>query len=383
MPTNTSADLKDFGGPGEPVQTTPASTGAAGYDDAILRQNRINKSAPGTAAGGAGGYQFPLHNQNDYKGKVIFQAYKVIQPEITLDDLLKAEKYIKDYGKKLLTLDRKDESVATSQGLDDNAAAQNLAAQRTGKGEASATLNSTGAPKSIIRMEKIEGQKCELYMPLALIFNDNIGYETGNLNQSGAAILSGLSNSSGLVNSIKAGIEQGFGSTFDFLKGGLAGDAARLAVARAAAKIPNESLQNAVSIAGQVVMNPNTRSIFKNVTLRDFTFTFKFIPKSAAEAEVVNNIISFFRENAYPELLPADADFPLGYKFPNIFDIKIQYGGKTVGHKIKKCYLRSIQHTYNPSAMGFHSDGNPTEIDMTLSFQEHVTLSRKDILEGY
>ena len=298
MPTNTSADLKDFGGAGDPVNTTPHTSGAAGYDDNAMAQNMIaqNRAAPGPAAAGAGGYQFPLHGQNDYKGKIIFQAYKVIQPDITLDDVLKAEKYLKDYAKKALSLDRKDESTSTYyvEGADDNAAAQNLAAQRSGKDEAAAVSKTIGNTKSIIRMEKIDGQKCELYLPVALIFNDTIGYETGNLNQAGAAILSGLNNSAGLVNSIKAGIEQGFGSTFDFLKGGLAGDAARLAVARAASKIPSESLQNAISLAGQVVMNPNTRSIFKSVTLRDFTFTFKFIPKSAAEAEVVKNIITFF-----------------------------------------------------------------------------------------
>jgi hypothetical protein len=43
------------------------------------------------------------------------------------------------------------------------------------------------------------------------------------------------------------------------------------------------------------------------------------------------------------------------------------------------CYLRNISTTYNPTSASFHSDGNPTEIDLTLSFVENTTLVRQDI----
>ena len=51
-----------------------------------------------------------------------------------------------------------------------------------------------------------------------------------------------------------------------------------------------------------------------------------------------------------------------------------------IGNRIKMSYLRSVSTTYNPSSMTFHPDGKPNEIDMTLSFVEHRTLHRGDIL---
>ena len=61
MPTNTSADLKDFGGAGDPVNTTPHTSGAAGYDDNAMAQNMIaqNRAAPGPAA--SVGASWPSH----------------------------------------------------------------------------------------------------------------------------------------------------------------------------------------------------------------------------------------------------------------------------------------------------------------------------------
>jgi hypothetical protein len=46
------------------------------------------------------------------------------------------------------------------------------------------------------------------------------------------------------------------------------------------------------------------------------------------------------------------------------------------------CYLRNVSTTYNGASMVFHSDGNPTEIDLSLSFTEFRALTKQDILEG-
>ena len=46
------------------------------------------------------------------------------------------------------------------------------------------------------------------------------------------------------------------------------------------------------------------------------------------------------------------------------------------------CYLRNVQTSYNPTAASFHADKMPTEIDLSLSFTEHTTISREDIASG-
>lgn len=367
--------LDAFGGPGDPV--TPSSASVKGGP---LSGSAWNNGAQT----GAAEYKYPLLNRDDYKGKVTFQAYKVIPPKIGMDDILQAERYLKDWASQAASLQRKKDESEAAGGANDNAQAQNMAEQKEGKKQSSA-INSGGSTTTGIQMLPIEGEKCELYLPMALIVNDQITYETGNLNQLGATALTALGQGNSLVGSLKAGLEQSIATTIDFFKGGLAEDAARLAVARASASklVPSESFKNAISIAGQVTMNPNTRALFKSVPLRTFSFSFKFLPKSADEAEVVKNIIKFFRVHAYPETIPEGAELSVGYKFPNMFEIKTLYDGKQVGTKIKKCYLQSIQHTYNPTGMGFHADGQPVEVDLTLTFTEHVTINRKDIDEGF
>ena len=46
------------------------------------------------------------------------------------------------------------------------------------------------------------------------------------------------------------------------------------------------------------------------------------------------------------------------------------------------CYLRNVSTTYNQGSMVFHEDGQPTEVDLTLSFTEFRALTRQDIIYG-
>lgn len=87
-----------------------------------------------------------------------------------------------------------------------------------------------------------------------------------------------------------------------------------------------------------------------------------------------------------PKKIPASDEklknVAIGYKFPNKFDIKFKYDGEDVATKLKRCYLRNCNVTYNASSMGMHEDGNFTEIDMTLAFVEERAISREDVEEG-
>jgi len=130
-------------------------------------------------------------------------------------------------------------------------------------------------------------------------------------------------------------------------------------------------------------MNPNTRALFSKVNLRRFQFQFKFIPLTPEESRMVATIVKFFRYHAYPTEIPVDAAIALGYEFPDLFRIKAftKVDDRYVqnGTRIKDCYLESISTSYNPTQATFHRDGTPTEVDLSLNFIEHKTLSRKDI----
>lgn len=234
---------------------------------------------------------------------------------------------------------------------------------------------------------RLDEPTIHLYLPISFQQTDGFQIAGTDLGVLGASVLAGTANSGSIMKGIGEGISSGFGSIIDLANNNVSGLSAATVVSRLATKFAPTEVANAFNIAAGVTVNPNTRSTFRGVNLREYTFQFKFLPKSQKEAQSVEKIIKLFRTYAYPETIEIGG-VAAGYKFPDLFkiDIKVQMGqGKEtiVGNKLKHCYLRSISTNYNPSSMTFHEDGKPVEIDLSLNFQEETTLSRKDILEGY
>ena len=235
----------------------------------------------------------------------------------------------------------------------------------------------------------------QLYMPPGVMIGDTVNYDTGGLGLGGAAALQTLNNAEGVKNSIKAALTEtakSLGGLFGMNRGGNM-ETARVAMARGvsmAGGVLSQDLQNAASLGLQVKVNPNTRSIFNGVNVRNFSFSYDFYPTSRFEQEQVLQIIKRFRSEAYPRTIPptrnlADA-FPLGYKFPNLFEIQFKFGSNIIKHMPQPLYsfLRGVTTNYNPTSMGFHEDGHATHISMSLNFQEFRTLNREDVeLRGH
>jgi hypothetical protein len=220
-----------------------------------------------------------------------------------------------------------------------------------------------------------------LYLPLGLAFRDNVTYENFDLGAAGASMEAGLGFAESMV--------KGLGSFVSQLTSGDNGDLAKLAGVQLASKFGSFGAESqAVSkLAGGVTLNPNSRILFKQPNIREFTFAFKMIAKSKKEAREINEIIKLLRTELYPDEITAnvgDASISLGYKFPNKFNIAFEYDGDKIPGlaKIKPCYLRDVSTTFNASQMAMHEDGNFMEVDMTLSFQETKALVRKDVSEG-
>jgi hypothetical protein len=141
----------------------------------------------------------------------------------------------------------------------------------------------------------------------------------------------------------------------------------------------------AVRARNKAAPNPNTRALFKQVNLRSFQFTFKLIPENITDAENIPEIIKFFREEMYPEDV-AIGGLIAGYKFPKKFAITMTHPGTTFP-KIADCFLESFMTNYNPTNGAFlstdGSTGKPAEVDISMTFTEARTLSKKDIRDGF
>ena len=230
------------------------------------------------------------------------------------------------------------------------------------------------------------GQKCKLYLPQAISIRDGVQYDNIDLGRIGEAIRRSVMQGDDIVQSVATAGIDGLKSAIGAVRtGDVLNEASGQAALAALADNLGNTISGAVRSGLQVTANPNTRAIFKSVPLRDFSFTFKMIPTSARESEMIKNIVYYFREQLYPEAIELEGTngFSVGYFMPNVFNIEMAYKDQRVGTKILPAYLRNFTAQYNGSGMGFHSDGNFTEVDISMSFIEQETLHHRRIQEGY
>ena len=127
--------------------------------------------------------------------------------------------------------------------------------------------------------------------------------------------------------------------------------------------------------------NPFREQIFRNVQNREFTFKYKFLPRTASEAQAVRNIIKEFKLNMHPEISTGG----LFYVYPSTFDIAYYFNGTENSNisKISTCVLEDLAVDYGGQGFNTFNDGMPTEVNLSLKFRELEVLTRERIEKGY
>ena len=329
--------------------------------------------------------EFPLEQKDRYGACVVFRLKSVRGASVDGNSYL--ENLLKGYSPEMSALSKEsrnlNERVNLGKGTDkDQKRIKEIETEVTALRQKEEQEEAEAEIKYTERKVDYRGINIKLYLPISLQQNDTFNIATPELGQLGASVEGIMSGGKGVFGSLGGAFDKGFSSIIDLVTGQLAGDAARLGSAQLAGKIPvvGSEIGQAAQISGAVAVNPNVRSAFRGVALREFSFTFKFIARSREEAKEVEQIIKYFRVYSYPESIEAGG-ISAGYKYPDMFEIDVRHEptGKRVGTKIQDCFLRSVSTNYNPSSMSFHSDGSPVEIDLSLNFIEERTLSRKDI----
>lgn len=212
-----------------------------------------------------------------------------------------------------------------------------------------------------------------LYCPPNLSWADGAGYSTFDMGPIGATIAAGLESGDGQA-TLNAAIDAAESSPE--IKTIIAAKALSNASMIPGADKAAETYQQQNSI----VMNPNTVTAFQNMNIRSFVFNFKLVAESQEESRDIKNIQNYFREFMY-----ADTDNSVGYvlKYPAKWSISFKRGGTADDNfylpKIYESYLTSFQTTFNSSSHLTFADGAPTEVDMSVTFQETRVLTQNDI----
>lgn len=220
---------------------------------------------------------------------------------------------------------------------------------------------------------------CVLYLPQGIQFRDGAEYQNLELGAIGASVERAVNSGQNIASAVASAATDELGSLISNITAGNT-EAAKLAGARLAAKYGGETIGGGVRSALQVSANPNSRTLFRSVAIRKFTFAFKLVAASEEEAREIKNIIKFFRVNMYPEET-AFSSISYAYKFPAPFLIKMTYDSKEVATKLLPAYLEDVSVGYNSTAQAMHNDGSFLETDLQLSFVETRALRRKEIIE--
>lgn len=299
-------------------------------------------------------YKFPLNNQDDYKGRIIFTAYD--------------EDYqtIQQTGFQIFEQLASEEQQQTERDFRGN--------------NPSISTVSSGVST------RLPERSVQLFLPTTLQFADRVEYTNVDLGIVGSAAALAIQrgeSGAAIARQIMSQSLPSFESISQAVQEGLTGEAAQVAALRIAGRI-NSEVQGAIETSTGIALNPNRRSTLRGIGIRRFQFTFKMIPTSQEEAREIGNIIRFFRTEMYPEskALPGTS-IQAALKFPAKFRIKMKYGSKTVATGILPCFLESVNTTYNPNAMAFHTDGEFQETDITLAFMEERALTKSDIEGGF
>lgn len=179
-------------------------------------------------------------------------------------------------------------------------------------------------------------------------------------------------------------------------------DQAVSAGAKDVARVASQSIanfgKNAINFIGpdnsnpaalaRVVVNPYLEFLFKSVNARTFTYSFSFSPRNEREVEIVDTIIKTLKFHAHPHVEQNLAGF---LSMPSEFDILFYSNNKENRylHRTLPCVLTNISMNYAPngSAAFFKnrtSKGQaPTEISVSLTFQEVGLLDRRHVLAGF
>ena len=127
--------------------------------------------------------------------------------------------------------------------------------------------------------------------------------------------------------------------------------------------------------------------VFKQMKMRTFTYAFTFAPRNELERDDVQAIIKLFRFHMAPELKGGNNRY---LTLPSTFDIHYMYqqdlnnaNENNFYSKISTCVLNDVTVDYSPEGVKSFQDGSPTQISMTLSFEETELLTKDKSNDGF
>ena len=230
----------------------------------------------------------------------------------------------------------------------------------------------------------LEDRHVSLYLPMNVQQMENVAVGPENLGPVGGAVQAAITGGTGDIMSIaSSAASAGLSGIGDMMAGNVSGEFGSLVANRLVSKL-NTSAGLGVTNATRISVSPNTRSIFKQVNIREWSFSFQMIPTNEEESIMIENIIDFFRMEQLPVELGAGG-VSMAYRFPNLMTIEANYTSDTgeiipIITRFLPSYLQAVDVSYNTNSMSFYENGKYHDATMSLKFIEYRPLNKHDII---
>lgn len=143
-----------------------------------------------------------------------------------------------------------------------------------------------------------------------------------------------------------------------------------------------ETLVANIDKATGFVPNPHLAAIFEDLGLREHSFTFRFSPKNKQEADDLKSIIKAIRRRMLPGIGEA-AQSSTGPVFTFPDTVELAFCDKAQLYPIKKSVLTNMVVNYAPNgAPAFYKSGDPTDVEISMTFKEIEVVTRDDYKES-
>ena len=126
--------------------------------------------------------------------------------------------------------------------------------------------------------------------------------------------------------------------------------------------------------AGRVV-NPMKFQLFEGVEFRTFQYTFVLYPKNPNDSRIIREMTHAFKRASLPDIVPKSGGRT--YSFPNEWAIRYQGPIKRWMDFPMTSVLTSVKTNQSTAGSARMIDGAPVAVELSLSFQEVVTLDRQ------
>lgn len=145
----------------------------------------------------------------------------------------------------------------------------------------------------------------------------------------------------------------------------------------------------AIELRSGKVINNRMEMVFQNIDKRTFSYSFRMLPRTASESASIKQIIDTFKVNMLPQL-QGQSSVSRTFIVPSTFDIEYLFQGQQNSYlnRVSTCVLTQMDvkyggdrfQTFKPDA-----DGGvpPTEVELTLNFQELELITAERAAEGF